>query len=245
MIINFLKKDALNLLQDNISNNVQQYGSTELWISDFFEEKNMPRYTINSNILVPDVELKVGDYTTDIENSIALYESFKGKINAVQATDVRLWAYLTHEMYWEYMINRWPITAKDEDDENLNVISRIGRRYFYNDRGNARNGIARLYWAAHLTYDSTNSNDPYEYTRYFLTKQDSFSYSTGYRLSRNKTLLLATLKVLKETGNVRREHVRDFYNNLNQIGGVIVLDALDEKSSLELCKKTLNETLAQ
>ena len=246
MILNFMKNDALDLLTEDINNNVVLYNSKEKWIDEYFESKGMSSYFFSSGIMVPDVELTIGDSKTDYENAVKIYEAFKGKLNPVQASDLRLWAYLAHNVYWDYMRERWAIDVPGDDDdeytEKNKLASRIGARYFYKaSKGKAfvRQGIARLYWSAYLTYDEDNTENPYELTEYFLSKQDIFAVSTERSLARNKKLLLAALRVLKDYGDLSRTVIRQYFLKLNQAGGVIVLDSLSREAALDLAKDTL------
>ena len=252
MIINFMKNAALDALTADIPNNVARYNSDSQWLDSYFEEKGVENYSFSTGIAVPDVELIIGDSSKDFENSRLLYDSFKDNLSPVQASDLRLWAYLAHVTYWEYMRRRWAINVAsidDDDDAGANkLISRIGSRYFFKaSKGKAfvRQGIARLYWGAYLTYDATNANDPYEMTEYFFSKQDIFAVSTEHALARNKPLLLGALKALKEYGDLKRTDIRKFFVRLNQAGGLIVFDSLDVKSSYDLSRRVLSEILAE
>lgn len=250
MILNYLKNNALSQLESDITNNLNNYNLDAVWIDEYFEEKGMANYSFNSKIAIPDVTLIIGDSKTDFENSKILFEAFKDVLNPVQASDLRLWAYLAHKTYWDYMKVRWPINAPEEDEEESGseterLIRRVGARYFFKaSKGKAfvRQGIARLYWGAYLTYDADNDN-PYEYTEYFFSKQDIFSVSTERALARNKTLLLAVLKVLKKNEGLKRTQIRQFFLNLSQMGGLVVLDSLSEDDAIELAENALKETL--
>jgi hypothetical protein len=247
-----MKNDALDMLTAEIPNNATLYNSKDRWIDSYFDDKGISSYYFNSGIMVPDVELTKGDSKTDYENAVKLYNAFKDKLSPVQASDFRLWAFLAHNTYWEYMCERWAIdTPSDDDDDESGsnkIISRIGARYFYKaSKGKAfvRQGIARLYWSAYLTYDEDNENNPYELTEYFLSKQDIFAVSTERSLARNKKLLLAALKVLKEHGDLKRAVIRQYFLRLNQAGGVIILDSLSSASAYDLTKSTLDDVIKE
>ena len=250
MILNFMKNAALDALDADIPNNVSRYSSTEKWIDEYFEEKGIGKYAFSTGIAVPDVSLIVGDSSSDFENSKSLYEAFKDSLSPVQASDLRLWAYLAHNTYWEYMRKRWAIdVVPDDDDEDAGankLVSRIGSRYFFKaSKGKAfvRQGIARLYWGAYLTYDETNSN-PYEITEYFFSKQDIFAVSTEHALARHKALLIGALKALKEYGELKRKDIRRFFVTLNQAGGIIVFDSLTMDSAYDLAQNVLSEIMS-
>lgn len=248
MILNFFKTAALGMLEGDIGKNVKNYDSDEKWIDQYFIDNGMASYAFSSGITVPDVELANGGPQDDFKNAQNLFEAFKGKLNPVQASDLRLWAYLAHDVYWEYMRKRWSIEVADDGDENAEnkLVSRIGTRYFFKaSKGKAyvRQGIARLYWAAYLTYDEKRE-DPYELTRFFLSKQDLFLASTERALARNKIVLMAALTVLKENDNLKRKQIRQFYSVLNQAGGVVMLDSLSADDAHTLAERSLQEVLS-
>lgn len=248
MVINYFKSDALDLLSNNIFNNIENYSEQEAWIRDFFTKNSMPNYNLHSNITCPDIQLSPGGSKKDAENARILYSNLKTQLSCVQAADLRLWGYLAHETFWEYMRDRWPVESVESDDEgeiDKSIIGRIKSRYFFGDsRGKAytRQGIARLWWGGYLTYDESNKEDPFEYTNMLFEKQDLFVASTERSLARNKTLVLASLKTLKGL-NLKRKQIRSFYEKLNQAGGIVILDALDNKTALELTKRTLEKVI--
>ena len=61
MIINFMKNDALDMLDSDIPKNIANYNSKEKWIDQYFEEKGYGSYSFSTGIMVPDVELTIGD----------------------------------------------------------------------------------------------------------------------------------------------------------------------------------------
>ena len=186
MKIYFMKQKALDSLQAEVADNLNKYQSSSFWMDEHFINQNMPKYYFDTGIEVADYQLISGGPETDFQNAKIVFEAFKNKLNPVQASDLRLWAYLAHVQHWEYMSHRWKIDIPDEEDDEGSeerkksprekMIDRVKTRYFFGDsRGKAfvRQGIARLYWSAYLTYDDTNDN-PYEYTEFFLSKQDIF-----------------------------------------------------------------------
>lgn len=180
MKIYFMKQKALDSLQAEVADNLNKYQSSSFWMDEHFINQNMPKYYFDTGIEVADYQLISGGPETDFQNAKIVFEAFKNKLNPVQASDLRLWAYLAHVQHWEYMSHRWKIDIPDEEDDEGSeerkksprekMIDRVKTRYFFGDsRGKAfvRQGIARLYWSAYLTYDDTNDN-PYEYTEFLL-----------------------------------------------------------------------------
>lgn len=262
MKVYFLKQKALDTLEKDIAENIEKYQGTEQWVESYFISKDMPNYYFDTEIEVPDYQLIIGGPETDFQNAKILYEAFSQSINPVQASDLRLWAYLAHIQHWDYMNTRWKIDAPDEEDEEADdaqgeeqgeekktrankILDRIGYRYFFKaSRGKAfvRQGISRLFWSAYLTYDADNEN-PYEYTEYFFSKQDIFTSITERSYARNKILVLAVLKELKAHPELGRTEIRLFLAKLNQAGAIKVLDFLDKGQAEELCAEVMTEVI--
>ena len=254
MRVYFLKQKCLDMLEHSMRENLSKYQSDEVWINQFFVEKEKANYFFDTGLEVNDYELKLGGPETDFENAKILYEAFRGKINLVQASDLRLWGFLAHDRHWDYMRVRWGIDVSNEEDDEMEndgnsmmdkALSRIGTRYFFTaSKGKAfvRQGIARLYWSAYLTYDENNVNgDPYEYTKFFFSKQDIFTSITERSYSRNKVLLLAALKELRKYPDLSREEIRAFLAKLNQAGAITVFDFLNQAQAKTLCESVMEE----
>ena len=253
MKLYFMKQKSLDALQKDISDNLYNYQSKKPWIDQYFSDKNSPQYFFDTGKEVEDYQLIVGGPETDFMNAKIIFEAYKDILNPVLASDLRLWAYLSHGLHWDYMNNRWKIDAPDEEEEadqetekkspKEKTINRIKSRYFFGaSRGKAfvRQGIARLFWGAYLTYDENNEN-PYEYTEFFFNKQDVFTSVTERSYARNKVLVLAALKEIKSHPELSRSDIRFFLARLNQSGAITVLDFLDEKQAGELCASIMSE----
>lgn len=251
-MMKFMKNDALDMLKSDIKNNIDKYQLDDCWIDDYFKSKNFEKYYFDTGINMNNFklpELIIGDSSTDSDNSRKLYKALEF-LSPVQASDLRLWSYLEHKTYWNYMRKRWAAekvkkTNADNNDEEIirKMEKRIKERYFYKDKPYARNALARLWWGAYITYDVKNKNNPFEYTDYIFSNQDLFAQSTEHALGRNKTIFIAALKELKTHKNIKRTQFRDFFSNLNQIGGIIVFDSLDEEKASELVKKVASKTI--
>ena len=253
MQLNILKKNSLEQLEAGINDNIEKYVSDVPWIDQYFADKSMAYYYRSTGIAVPDFQLKIGGPETDAENAAIIYDALKDILNPRLASDLRLWAYLTHKDFYAYMVHRWPIDIQDQTDEtdedvsnSRKIYSRINTRYFFgasNGKAFVRQGIARLYWSAFLTYDQGNS-DPYEMTGYFLGKQDCFVAATERTLARNKTFLLAALRALKEYGDVNRADIRAYFAEINRVCGIELLDSLSAENAYDLCKRCLDYVMS-
>ena len=252
MKLYFLKQKSLDMLEQSIVENVEKYQDENQWVDQYFLSKDKPNYFFDTGIEVPDYQLIVGGSETDFQNAKIIYDALSAYINPVQASDLRLWAYMAHVLHWDYMSVRWKIDVPDQEDEEETeskktprekAIDRVGSRYFFKaSKGKAfvRQGIARLYWSAYLTYDEDNSN-PYEYTEFFFSKQDIFTSITERSYARNKVLVLAALKELKKYPDLSRAEIRLFLLKLNQAGAITVLDFLDKEQAETLCKNVMSE----
>lgn len=117
MKIYFMKQKALDSLQAEVADNLNKYQSSSFWMDEHFINQNMPKYYFDTGIEVADYQLISGGPETDFQNAKIVFEAFKNKLNPVQASDLRLWAYLAHVQHWEYMSHRWKIDIPDEEDD--------------------------------------------------------------------------------------------------------------------------------
>lgn len=212
-----------------------KYVSGKKWISDHFGHNNW--YTESRIDIEGYPELAIGESKaeTDYKSSILLYESLRNKISIAQAIDPRLWSYLCHEIFWDFMIQRWPPT-KDRLD--------IESRYFLNgtdSRALSRNGIARLWWFAHLTYDPDRS-DPYELTKVLLSDQNIQHGFLERSFGRNKTILHAVLDFIKMNSDYffdepTKPKVDDLSKMINCWGGARLLDCLSKDEIIAFVAK--------
>ena len=102
-----------------------------------------------------------------------------------------------------------------------------------------RNGIARLWWCAKLTYDGARDN-PYELTGVLFESLDITQTILEQSLGRIPNVLTGFLeflfhhKDLLSGGNANRERIRKLAKYLNLYGGVSLLDSLSKPRITEL-----------
>jgi hypothetical protein len=230
--IKFLKEHALNQLQANITSNQNRYLENEPWLNSYLPGAN---WFLESNVLeIAPIQLQLPTTKTrlfDLENTRTVYAALQ-HLTPLQAADPRLWAYLTHVTYWEYMRKRWPMEQYTGKPRMKEIIQ---ERYFLmSDRSRAliRNGLARLWWYGYCSYDETRE-DPFELTSALLKNLDVTQSILERAFSRNISVTKALLGVLLEQERAGkafyvRERVRDLAKYLVQIGGVTIIDALQE-----------------
>lgn len=188
--------------------------------------------------------------SNDLENAIAIYEAFPGLTEA-QASDPRLWAYLTHVSLREYVMARWPIAGSSEhlkgDRNATNIAIRSVLSHWFasgNDRTLRRNAIARLWWSVHLTrapwehdemFVDLKSKDAYRFTRILLSSQDIYSQVLERGFGRDRKMLIAILEFLEAHPDMTREQIRSFMKELNlelSVKNFSVLNRMELKSAI-------------
>ena len=235
MRIRILKDSAISLLKKDIKDNKTKYITNLEWINDYFKEKNLENYYVQSNIEVEDFELELGDQTKDPINAVILHKSLK-KLLPIHARDEKMWTYLTHTIGYKYMKSRWKIEAND------NKTSRIESRYFFQGKTDkkvksntvpyVRNGLSRLWWAGYIVYDETLEN-PYEYIDELFISQDMFVGLCERDIAKNKRLVINILKMIRKY-NVKNianntDLVRNILKEINLSAGLIMYDSMNDE----------------
>lgn len=202
---------------------------SDVWVNDYLEN--------DSNILNHSSKMKVGPEIPsnyDSDNAQVLYELYKD-IPIELATEESFWAYLAHTEFWEYMLRRWPVDGRE---------TTLNTRYFFGkEKPYYRNGLSRLWWYAHTTYDK-ELDDPYYYTKIALKEQERAAILLEtVNLSRNRVALFATLDILKmidywkandEIHSIKDERnviLRPLMQYVNAIGGVMIWDLLSPEEA--------------
>lgn len=241
MKIHYLKDASLDKLKSDISDNAERYSSESPWLEEYFEGES---WALTSKIVTSEITLKKSVSPRkhyDAENAINIHKALD--LTITQAIDERLWAYLTHVTFWDYMKNRWNV-SKLENPKDV-----IKERYFFGggDRRFTRNGIARLWWAAQITKDE-NRTDPYELTKILFTTQDIAQNLLERNFSRNTELSKSILSVLSKMDPAIYKNVnryRDLMKYFNSLGGVTILDSLNEADIKVIIEKKLGISLVK
>lgn len=247
MGLHILRESALSQLRGNIGGNVGKYSLDKPWINEEFRGS---RWSLDTHLELPghfELLLPDDDSTYDLENSKRLYLALKD-LTPVQAADERLWACLSHTVGWQYMRKRW-----DVDKYRGNAQKRteyIRDRYFFmpnRDRALVRNGIARLWTYAYVTYDEQRE-DPFQLTEVLLQKLDIAQQLLERSFSRVPELPKAVMRVVQtypkdQLDLTDRDQFRDVMRHVNRVGGVTILDLLTA-FELEQTVRSRADTLA-
>lgn len=173
----------------------------------------------------------------DTENAIKIHE-YLPSLSRVQASDKRLWAYLTHVDFFDYCKKRWEFGADfdelDTPEKKESAASHYRNHWFTasSARSLRRNALARLWWPAHLTYAPwerypgqgiPHHNDKYIYTKVLLSSQDTTLQILERSISWNPILLIAILEYLRKNPEIQgtklRNLVRNLVININLLSG--------------------------
>lgn len=235
-----LEKEEIKIFSSSylsrLSNNLSSEGALKLYNVDefLFEKKYAPGH---SGIFL-DYDLKL-DPDDDLRSSILLYSNLE--LDETQASDPRLWTFLTHVRFWDYMNKRWPIYNSLNNPEN-----RVKSRYFLlnlNLRTLTRNGLSRLWWYAHLTVDESRQ-DKYALTRIMLSRADLTVGITERALGSSSVIRTSLLEFLQQYPEIRdsEDKSRKLLTGLNLAGGSKPLSFLSKDNVNEILykiKKTL------
>ena len=249
MKLYLIKKDALELLKDNISELYGKYYSEKnnKWITEFYGENPFVEYKEIPDFALANLESDLSRGEIDFENCKILFQNLNF-FSESQASDERLWAGLTHTVFYDYMRKRWgygygkkPGTVEHETGEILT-------RFFYKGTGRTgfyRNTLAKCWWVGHNTYDPSKEN-PFEMldiigSNDLSSKITEFFYN--FTFSSNPHVMQGIKEALQELNNEGkklsvRNHIRPAMSKLNAVGGTTVIDCMSKE---EIADIFLNE----
>ncbi|WP_229183372.1 DUF6339 family protein [Bacillus cereus] len=235
-----MKEDAIAHLRENGLNNLKYYQNNQEWVGTYLTDiAGMETWYLESRISYQQVKLVLTSRNsreiskTDAENAKLIHASLKN-LTPAQAVDARIWTYLTHVIYPEYMVARWL--------NNKNEISKgtIDRYFASTNREVIRNGIARLWWYGYLTYD-IEREDPYELTYFLLSNQNIAQALLERNLGNNKKWLINMLDTLRKLTEeypliMHSDNIKSLAKYINISGGITVLDCLDKDATEKFVK---------
>ena len=248
------KRDALERLKRNLQDrsSLNDYfessiavDATDTWQSTIFVRGATPTLAVDST----------DPPGSDAINAIAMHQHYI-EMDETQASDPRLWAYLSHVEHRNYTLARWGMDAALRTSQDANrdakVIEHVREHWFVsgNDRDLRRHALARLWWAAHLTrapweldadyFADTQNEDPYVFTRVLLSTQDIFQQTLERRMGRSNRILISILDYLRRHQEFAssRVRVRRLLKELNLAYGVKEIIALSRQALSTLIDQT-------
>jgi hypothetical protein len=212
---------------DEIFAGSEYSGRTGILVSD------LPLLKINPNA---SDEKKAGN---DLVNTKLIYGNLS-ELTPYQAGDRLLWTHLAHVQYFSYVKMRWKNAVASSQGVEDRFFLEGGRPNLFT------HAIARLWWYGYLTYDSSNSENPWELTETLLLTQQSCKDLLDESYSNNRTVMKGMLQALKIFAEERGTAGvvgpwRQCVKHINRFGAVTVLDFLtaDEirREALEFLRK--------
>lgn len=168
--------------------------------------------------------------TDDLNNTLAFYKTFKC-LTPQQASDERIWTYLTHVQACKYTKNRWNEIPRDDGK----AVTHIQNHYFADSPRQliSRNAVARLWWMGHIA--SRRSDYDLKKTLKILLRLSDVRSSLLERPTQSGSpeIFKGVIRILGKSGEkdpeptiYKRANFRAFMKKLNQRGGRLMLNAL-------------------
>lgn len=248
MMLSMYTDSVLAELKTNYSLNKEKYINGEKFVRSFIKNYDSLLYPLDINVEYPILDLTIANkedskkqWEIDCENAINLHKNFVVKygLSMQILSDERFIAFLTHDIYFEYMIKRWPVSEKTE--------SRIKEKYFLPSGSQAftRNMFLRFFWYCYVTFDAANS-DPYELTKIAFEYADPVNQIMERKYSKNPKIVKCALKAIKNVKGSRGLNAkRTLYGKaINNILGMYCLDVLNDTDLTKLFENEINRILA-
>jgi hypothetical protein len=243
MNLSFLNREAADQLINSIQANLDRYrtGKTADLISD--SDCRASRIEVSEP---PALTAAEADPSSDPLAARRIFQ-WLSELTPVQASDERLWVYLTHRVFPDYVHARWGGALVDSTQPE----ARVADRWFFRGEGVAtfvRNGLSRLWWFGYLTYDR-QLGDYFEFTEILLALQEIQVAMLERRFGRSRNVLGAILEVLKRNNRLegvagRGDIIQGWAKDINTYGGAFVLDALPPDRLLFVFQRLLRDRLA-
>jgi hypothetical protein len=187
-----------------------------------------------SSLQIPDLtdlrfEYKSNDLRDNFGNGKKLYE--KLQITPLQASDERLWVYLTHVTFKDYMLKLRPIENKGGTYIKTHYFVQTAKYLFLND-------ISLLWWLFHLSAQPENKNDPYRLTRELFSLADYTRTLFGGNIGRALGVRYGVLEFVASHEdlfkNYKAQKVRFLIRLLNQTAGHTLISFLSNQDIYEI-----------
>ena len=240
-MVKFISEEALLEIKNNKSVLFKEVISGKKSLQEAFDNERIVRDT---NIAADDFTLDMSSdrpETTDVEN-IKRVHKYMSALSESQASDERIWSAYTLSVFADYMRYRWPA---DSETSMMN-------HYFFSyspKRSLFRNGIARLWWIGHLTYDVSREDNKFVLTEYVCSKQDHINLLLDINFGNNPNIVRAVIKALMDSEtegiSVDRETVRKASEYINILGGTYLVDALSFDTVYSKTKDVIKKTAAR
>lgn len=245
MILSMYTDSTLNELRSNISVNAQKYQSCSPFVKEFISDYDAKLYSLASEVDYPLLDKTIPTRTDskllweiDFENAVTLHKHFVLKYNIPLniLMDERFICYLTHDIYYDYMVARWSNSLKKEKSIKEKMFVPGGNQAF------TRNTLMRFFWYTCMTYDE-KAKDPYWLTKIAFDFADPVNQIMERKYSRNKKILkcaLTAISNVKESNELKSK--RTFFGKaINNILSIYCLDIINESELILLFENEIKK----
>ncbi len=156
-----------------------------------------------------------------LKNSITVFRHFKN-MTITEATDARIWTYLSHVAFWPYMLKFRPAFSQPQASRANYIL----RHYFVipvNSKNLLLNDIALLWWGAYLTHDPEHKEDPFWLTAELFSMLDYTRHLLPGSQGRNRNFALAVMQFVAQNKTIfttfKEAKVRFIMRKCNFIAG--------------------------
>lgn len=239
-MVKFITEEALLEIKNNKSVLYREVVSGKKALQEAFNSEKIVRET---NIPGDDFALDMSSdrpETTDVEN-VKRVHKYMSALSESQASDERIWSAYTLSIFADYMRYRWPAESE----------TAMMNHYFFSytaKRSLFRNGIARLWWIGHLTYDASREDNKFALTEYVCRKMDHIYYLLDINFGNNPGIVRAVIKALMDSEaegyDVDRGVVRRASEYINILGGTYLVDALSFDTVYAKTKELIKKVAA-
>ena len=191
---------------------------------------------------IPEVDPNILKYNSDkltdyYEGAKSLYQILK--ISPAQASDQRLWTFMTHNVFSDYMVKLRPINEKTTGAYIIeHYFCKGAKSLVYND-------IALLWWLFYLTDDELNKNDRYHLTKEVFSMRDYTRHLFSGKQGRSKEfrngLIEYVIENPKTFASRKAEKVRFIMVKMNSISGSSLLSCYTKNEIKNLIKSFKDE----
>ncbi len=246
MEICFMKSNALDTLKNDMPQIFDKYLTERdnSWLVEVCGENPFVKFrdVPDFKLVVPNETLNVGE--VDFENCKRVYENLHFLTDA-QAADERLWAGLSHGVFYDCVRRRYGYDTKETpaDVDVYKTVKEIKNRFFLNGNSQealVKNMTARCWWTGRVFYDEGNRNHFAKldllgakdfYTKVFSTLTRGFVANPKLLNGVVKFLLYCRRNGIEVNAD---KNLRPALKEVNKVGGALILDCLTADEVAEI-----------
>lgn len=227
--IKYMTDEAIETLRANkeqVTEMLVKNPKSAEWLYSFVPRKIF----VEKKYTIEDFTLKIpknsNDKSTDLENSVMLYEHLSPLPKYV-LTDERFWEWILFEKGYQVALKYMPVKKGDSVFKDHWLFTG-GQR-----RGMFFGVLSRCYLRVDFTRDSSQE-DPYELTRFVIENPERFRNLTWRTFSSNKKIVRACLRaerdVMSRYGGYEDNSIYpELAKYISKLGSVRLIDVMDEE----------------